>query len=121
MSNVSPVSRAGRNRFVHSGNAVPSCGNLVIASWSVEALSDLKVWELTTVMGRRGIDILCIQESHILQSPYYRTDAGFLIVLSGSSSGDREFAGVGFIIAPRAVNSVVGFLQYSNRLACLKF
>ena len=106
MSNVSPVSIAGRNRFVHTDNAAPYSGDLVIASWNVEGLSALKLWELTLIMQRRGISILCIQEARISQSPYYRTDNGFLVVLSGSSGGGKEFAGVGFIIAPWAVDSV---------------
>ena len=117
---VSPAGQTGRNRFVKSGSAIPFVGGLVIASWNVEGLSDLKLWELTSIMLRRHISILCIQESHILRSPYYTTDNGFLVVLSGSSTGDREFAGVGFIIAPWMVDSIVGFLQFSNRLACLK-
>ena len=71
-------------------------------------------------MRRQGIHVLCIQEIHILRTPYYITDDGYLVVLSGSALGSREFAGVGFIIAPAARDSVIGFLQRSNRLACIK-
>ena len=120
-SGVSPVSRTGRNRFMHMGNATPYDGELVIASWNVEGLSDIKLWELTSMMKRRSISVLCIQETHISNSPYYTTDDNFLVILSGGADGEREFAGVGFIIAPWAVQSVVGFLQYTNRVACLKF
>jgi len=121
MSNtVSLVSIAGRNRFVHTDYASPFDGDLVIASWNVEGLSALKLWELTMIMRRRGISILCIQEARISQSPYYLTDNGFLVILSGSSNGGKEFAGVGYIVAPWAISSVVGFLQFSSRLACLK-
>ena len=120
-ANVSPVSISGRNRFMHMDDVAPFEGELVVASWNVEGLTDIKLWELTAMMKRRGISVVCIQETHIIQSPYYTTVDNFLVILSGSSGGLREFAGVGFIIAPWAVHSVVGFLQYSNRLACLKF
>ena len=81
----------------------------MIASWNVEGLSDVKLWELTSLMRRRRISILCLQETHIAKSPYYTTDDNFLVILSGSSGEKREFAGVGFIIAPCAVQSLVGF------------
>ena len=98
----------------------PFKGKLRVATWNVEGLSDIKVFELTRFMERRGIHILCIQETHILQAPYYDTDNGYLVVLSGSASGPREYAGVGFIIAPSIRDSIIGFLQRSNRLACIK-
>ena len=121
-SNVSPpAGGAGSNRFLYGYDTRPFDGDLVIASWNVEGLSEIKLWELTSIMGRRHIDILCIQETHIIQSPYYSTDSGYLVILSGSSSGDREYAGVGFIVAPWAKHAVAGFLQFSNRLACMKF
>ena len=72
-------------------------------------------------MTRRRISILCIQETRIIQSPYYTTDNGFLVILSGSSEVARDYAGVGFIVAPWAKHSVSGFLQFSSRLMCMKF
>ena len=60
-----------------------------------------------------------MQETHIRTSPYY-TEDGFLVILSGASSVAKEFAGVGFIVAPWAKHSAIGFLQFSNRLCCLK-
>ena len=102
------------------GNTAPFREELLVASWNVEGLSDIKLWELTSMMTRRRISILCIQETRIIQSPYYTTDHGFLVILSGSSEVAKDYAGVGFIVAPWAVQSVVGFLQYTNRVACLK-
>ena len=55
-----------------------------------------------------------------MQSPYHVTDDGFLVVCSGSAVGVKEFAGVGFVVAPWIRGSVVGFIQNSNRIACLK-
>ena len=105
---------------MHMNKYFPFSGELYVASWNVEGLSDIKVWELIGMMRRLGIGILCIQETRISKSPYYFTDDGYLVVLSGSSSDEKEWAGVGFIISPFMVSSVCGFLQQSNRLGCLK-
>ena len=91
-----------------------------LATWNVEGLTDIKTYELTSFMYRSSIGILCMQETHITQSPYYTTDEGFLVVLSGSGGTGREHAGVGFIIAPWIRHAVCGFLQFSNSLACIK-
>ena len=61
-----------------------------------------------------------MQETRIKQTPYYTTDDGFFVVLSGSSSANREFAGVGFIIAPWAAHAVYSFKQISSHLAVVK-
>ena len=90
-----------------------------MATWNVEGLSDTKVVELIEFMRRKDIGVLCLQETHICNSPYYSVD-GFLVILSGSASTHRESAGVGFILSPLAQKSLVGFLQKTNRLACLK-
>jgi len=42
------------------------------------------------------------------------------VILSGSSTLGREWAGVGFIVAPKVNKSVVGYCQYNNRMASLK-
>lgn len=51
-------------------------------------------------MKRRLISIVCIQETRVSKSPYYYTEDGFLVLLSGTSSGEKEWVGVGVIIAP---------------------
>lgn len=120
---VSPAGRIGRsghNRFIHMDSFTPLDGELCIASWNVEGLSEIKLWELTSSMRRKSISVLCIQETRRSKTPYFYTEEGFLVILSGSSSEEKEWAGVGFIVAPWAVQSIVGFLQHSNRLACLK-
>ena len=60
----------------------------------------MKLFEIVNVMKRRRIDVLCLQEAHVSQSPYYTTAGGYLVVLSGSPEAGREFAGVGFVVAP---------------------
>ena len=110
----------GHNRFIHMDEVKPFGSNFLVGSWNVEGLSDVKLFELILIMKEYNIGILSIQETRVSQSPYYYTDEGFLVVLSGSSKVGKEWAGVGFIIAPWLAHAVVGFLQLSNRLCCLK-
>ena len=42
------------------------------------------------------------------------------MIRSGCSGVSKEYAGVNFIVAPRAMNSVIGVRQFPSRLACLK-
>ena len=99
---------------------VSPCGDtLVIAWWNVQGLSGIKLWEFFGFVKRRRISILCMQKTHICNTPYY-TEDGFLVILSGSSITPKEFAGVGFVVAPWIKHSVKGFIQLSNRLCGLK-
>ena len=123
IDNASPTgvcNGSGGHRFIHFYRHAPLEGELWAATWNVEGLSQIKLFELVYFMKRQRIGILCLQETHIPFTPYYNTDDGFLVILLGSSAGGRESAGVGFIIAPWLRKAVVGFLQQSNRLACLK-
>ena len=45
---------------------------------------------------------------------------GYLVILSGSAGADPEWAGVGFIVAPKLRSRVVGFCQLCNRIASIK-
>jgi len=71
-------------------------------------------------MNLHSVDIFCVQETRKTGSDYYVTDDGFLVVLSGGSDGGREWAGVGFIVAPRLKKHIEGFCQVSSRVASLK-
>jgi len=51
------------------------------------------------------------------------TPEGYLVILSGGqplTDGEREYAGVGFIISPDLRKSVMSYMQHSSRLAVLK-
>ena len=71
-------------------------------------------------MIRESIDISCLQDTHRSLSDSFISDEDFLIILSGGSNNDREYAGVGFLIAPHIRKSILGFCQKSNRMCCLK-
>ena len=52
-------------------------------------------------MARRQISVLCIQETHSRVSEKYLTFGNFLVLVAGHDKKDqREYASVGFIIAP---------------------
>ena len=72
-------------------------------------------------MRDNGICILCIQETHLETNEYF-VDDGFCIFFSGCTppNGGRSYAGVGFIISPWMVKSVVCFQAISDRLATLR-
>ena len=94
------------------------------ATWNVEGLGykdgfSIKLEELTRWMLYADIGILCMQETHAIQSAYFLYN-DFLVVLSGSEGTCRSYAGVGFLIAPHLRRSVAGFLQLSDRLASLR-
>ena len=67
------------------------------------------------------MSILCIQETHAHIGEQYRTSGYYLVVVAGhNDDNQREYAGVGFLIAPHIVHSVVEAICFSNRVACLK-
>ena len=69
-------------------------------------------------MHAQGIGLLCLQETHCPGSAHFIVD-GFLVVLSGRDDGQREWAGVGFVVSPWLRHSVQSFLQFSSRLASI--
>ena len=90
------------------------------ASWNVEGFTDEKQIALQRSMTDRRIGVLCLQETHKRGSDYFITSDGFLVIFSGTSTGDREHAGVGFLVAPWMRKYVVSFTQPSSRFASLK-
>ena len=71
-------------------------------------------------MRDNNIHIMCIQETRKKLSDTFSAH-GYTIYLSGGSSmSSREWAGVGFILSPRASKYVIGFTPFSNRIASLR-
>ena len=94
-------------------------GNISIGSWNVEGLTDIKIEEIMIYMRQLHIDICCLQETRKPKSDIFLRN-GYKVVLSGSGVAEREWAGVGFILSPRAQKSIVGFCQLNNRMASLR-
>ena len=56
---------------LRSSRLRPFFGELLVGQWNVEELTDLNVVQLQLIMERRGIGILCMQETHKHNSDYY--------------------------------------------------
>ena len=69
-------------------------------------------------MQSHWIDLLCIQETHMMESDQYITENGNLLILSGQS-GERH-AGVGFIISKGLRHAVHSLDCLNARLAAVK-
>ena len=99
-------------------------GGIKFATWNVEGFPDVKLVELQQIMSTYGLSFICIQETHRLGIERYVSAEGFLVILSGTGvvpeQVQQEWAGVGFIIAPWAIHSVIGYCAESNRLASIR-
>ena len=94
-----------------------------IGTWNVEGLlgaSRTKLFELYLIMKQQGISVLCIQETHLLDAEYFEEE-GFSEFLSGACrDGPRSYAGVGFLVVPWVIKSIISFKAISDRIASLK-
>ena len=90
-------------------------GSIRIGSWNVEGLTDVKKEQVIDHMIQYSIE-----ETRKLKSDVYLTSRGYKLILSGCSTSEREWAGVGFILSPKVCKSVAGFCKFNNRLASLK-
>ena len=95
----------------------------MLASWNVEGLGAeyYKLEQIIFLMAQRNISILCMQETQCKGLHHFMQN-GFLIILSGvaEESCGRANAGVGFIVAPWAIGSIIGFTLFSDRLSMLR-
>lgn len=92
------------------------------ATWNVEGMrgdSSIKLQELFLYMTNENIDVLCIQETHLNGAEYYEMD-GFMVYLSGSRKDDRNYTGVGFIVAPWTKTAVITFHAVTERIGSLR-
>ena len=94
--------------------------NCCIGTWNIEGYTEEKLISLQVMMLSHQLSVLCLQEVKRCKSEHFISDAGFLVILSGSSEEITEHAGVGFIIAPSARKSIIGFCPLSNRLCAIK-
>ena len=72
-------------------------------------------------MEKHNISILCMQETHVSESQHFVQD-GYLVILSGALAATPGYlySGVGFMIAPSAVHSVISFKLLGDRLATIR-
>ena len=119
MKQVSPLRREEGN-FPCDSSRRPIT-HVKVCTWNVEGLTDIKIYEICTYMRANRIDVLCMQETRKLNSDTYVSDTGYQVILSGGASGNREWAGVRFIISPIFRNAVVGITPKSPRVASIVY
>ena len=66
-----------------------------------------------------GVDVICIQDTHMSGATSCITDVSFLIILSDGLKDEREHAGVGFLFSLEMRRHIISFNDYTNRLASL--
>ena len=71
----------------HNTNSFKTC------TWNVEGLSDVKVVQVCAYMKDHRVGVCCIQQTRSINSEYYYTCGGFLVVLSGCAGSVHDFAG----------------------------
>ena len=115
--NVSPQVGVGRlGRLADFGRK----HRLIVSSWNVEGLTDIKLYEICSHMRANSIDILCMQETRKSMSNCFMSHYGFEVFLSGRGDATaREWAGVGFIVAPQIRDHMIASHPVSNRVASL--
>ena len=76
---VSPSGHVGAGgvRFVHLDFLRPFTGEMSVAAWNVEGLTDIQLHEVKNFMLRNNISITCIQETRVSHTPYYIAEDGF--------------------------------------------
>jgi len=120
---VNEVDIAGQSSWSRSKSKCIPLGRQTFASWNVEGLG-AKYYKLDHViyhMAQRNISILCMQETQCKGLHEFRRN-GYMVLLSGCSEEvvGRANAGVGFVIAPSAIRSVIGYTFLNDRLAILR-
>ena len=56
--------------YYRGGGLAPFEGKLCCISWDVEGLTDEKLATLEVYLGSHGVDVICMQETHITKSDY---------------------------------------------------
>ena len=97
------------------------CFNLLhFGSWNVEGLTDIKLYQLCSIMRLRALGVLCLQETRVPVSGSRTLDDGFILITAGNDDDQKTNAGVGFLVAPSIRSSILNFCQHTNRIASLK-
>ena len=117
MRNVSPLQSGGKS----CSRGRKSIPYVKVASWNIEGLTDIKIFEVCRYMRANRLSIVCLQETRRPNSDTFTTEDGYLVVLSGSACQTSEWAGVGFIVSPEFKNSIIGFCPWFSRIASTVF
>ena len=104
----------------YGNKALPCNPRLHFGTWNVEGLTDIKIIQLCSIMRKRALAFLCLQETRVSYSGNRVLDNGYLLITAGQDDDKRTYAGVGFLVAPWLRQSVFSFKPTSERICCLK-
>ena len=113
-------SKVSPHQCVGSAAVEDTINRFIMSSWNVEGLTDVKIQEICQYMLLNSIDIVCMQETRSPKSDSFSASDGFAVYLSGRGDGEREFAGVGFIVAPSFRKFIIGCDPHSSHITSLK-
>lgn len=95
---------------VRGSSLKPSPGQLCIATWNVEGLTEAKLATVETYTQEYGIHMFCLQEIRRPLSDYCVIDNGFLLICYGGHHS-LEYAHVGFLVHPTLRNTCIIFFS----------
>ena len=75
--------------------------------------------QLTDYMRANNIEVMCLQETKSKHTPQYVVEDYTFLTVSTAPSELHEFAGVGFILSPRARNALVRVEPLGSRIAVI--
>ena len=96
---------------------------VTVSTWNVEGLTDIKMYQICKYMLSQRVGLVCLQETRQSNASYYKyylDGWGFQVILSGGAGQEKEWAGVGFVVAPKLQTCIHGFSQISNRMISMK-
>ena len=128
MDVVSPVPNFVQSTFANhnstwfSNSFAPTMhsSGINVGTWNVEGITDDKLICLIRSMRFYRIQVFCITETHMEHSFQLRTDDGYLVFYSGTNIESPSHSGVGFIVAPSTISTIIGCRPISNRICSLK-
>ncbi|XP_070411077.1 craniofacial development protein 2-like [Nothobranchius furzeri] len=97
----------------------PRTRKLVFGTWNVTSLAG-KEQELVAEVERYRLDIVGLTSTHSIGSGTQVLERCWTLSFAGVVPGERQGAGVGFLLAPRLSACVLGFTPRDERVASLR-
>ncbi|TWW74372.1 R2DM Retrovirus-related Pol polyprotein from type II retrotransposable element [Takifugu flavidus] len=101
------------------GLSDPRLWKLTFGTWNVTSLAG-KELELVGEVECYQLDVVGLTSTHSVGSGTQVLEGGWTLFYAGVAQGERQRAGVGFLLAPRLSSSTLGFSRSSERVASLR-
>lgn len=107
---------SGGSHHFPGGNPIKFFGKLRISSWNVGSLNG-RTTELASIMRKRGIDIMALQETKWKGAKAKQLTEGYKLLYYGKNTKQN---GVGIILAPHLASKIIVVNRVSDRLIMVK-